>query len=115
MLSLPASRMTSILIASLVLIVLCPALAAAHGVDADAAAAGPDAEPTAHGLYEVQLSGGARLLTHGQDAPPPASEGVSARAAAVTTRAPHCADQYALHLLYARPIGAPDRFETVRP
>lgn len=58
------------------------------------------------GLYAVRLPDGEQLVTHGPDLhladgelPPPGEE----------RRAPICAETNAQHVLYGRPVGAPDR------
>jgi hypothetical protein len=82
---------------------------------------GPDTVATKDGLLKVQPETGPPVITHGPD--PKAELALSASALPGEVgfrpgdeeRAPVCSSGPVMQVLYARPAGAPDRLETMRP
>jgi hypothetical protein len=72
---------------------------------------GPDNEDLGNGHFKVHLKDGKVVYTHGPDFAE--SHGLSI-APGDPERAPACATDYYQHVLYARPVGASDRYSTVK-
>ena len=84
---------------------------------------GPDTTATENGLLKVPLADGSALRTHGPDVAPDATEAFGFTAEGPSERllpgsperAPICATDYAMQVLYARAPASPDRLESVAP
>lgn len=86
--------------------------------------AGPNVRLASNGLWRVKAKRGPDLFTHGPDpAPPPGPNsrltdelpvGIGFEPGSAE-RAPICAEELNLQVLYARPTGSPDRLAEFRP
>ena len=85
--------------------------------------AGANVRLASNGLYRVDIARGPDVYTHGPDPAPPDPELRAADEAPIANgfkpgspeRAPICADENSLQVLYAHPAGSPDLLADYRP